>query len=426
MSAWSKAPYGNDAALDWLNDPSLQIANDYLSVIRSALAKILQASWEGDSDEAQCAIAAAALVAAAAVEPIGSCHKDAKALITKHGFVPDVGLIVDCLGAIKVVCYEERSEIRELWAEEEGLDAWLKQGEKLTANLKAALQTELPTRTQKKQAWPRTLYKLIERYKSEPNQAVRKKIAKKFAAIQDVNRADSDTNFMKPLYLAATHGLFEEAQDLLDRGADPNGDGMAYFGPSSHRPFDAACLSGNLQVADLLRARGAKIFDTVEDRQPNDIDRRVVSVGAKPMQSGDRYWQALINIARAGSIEALEYLLSHGATLHERNFSAEGIVHWAAQGGNAPMLAYLKKAGLDLFSPVGKTGPTPLCKAVDENELEATQFLLENGANPNHVNRIYSKHPETPMDRALTNPRGAAIAKLLKGYGAKTLQELEN
>jgi ankyrin repeat protein len=423
MSAWSNKPFGNDAALDWLSDPQLQNANEYLLTIHNTVRCILE-NWDGDSEEAQRAIAAIAVVAAAAVDPIGQCHKESKALITKHGFVPSASLITDCQAALKLVCDEAHSELRELWIEEDSLDAWLKQNKKLTDSLTAALQNGLPARTPKQQALPRSLYKLISRYKAEPTNAIRKKIAQKFAEIPDVNRGSTDTDFLTPLYLAASHGFFEEAQSLLNRGADPNGDGKRFFGPSGNYPFDVACVSGNLDLAELLRNCGAQIFSLVEARSP-DIDGRVISVGGEPMRSGSRYWRALIRVAAEGSVDALEYLLSQGATLHERDWSGQGIVHWAAEGGNVHMLIYLAKLGLDLDKPVGVRGPTPLCKSVSSLQLEATRFLLEKGVNPNHVNRIYCNHPETPMDRALTNANSRAIAELLKSYGAKTLEELE-
>jgi ankyrin repeat protein len=430
MGAWSNKPFGNDAALDWLESASLPSANQFLVFVSDTINTVL-GNWEGDSDEAEKAIAAIAVVSAAAVEPVGPCHKDAKALISKLGFVPNANLIANSLSALQVVCHSEVSELRELWNDEGSVVSWSKQTEKLSMPLHAALKNGLPPRAPKKPAMPRTLIKLINLYKTDPSTAIRKKITEKFAKVTDFTSADNrELDLLTPLYLAAWHGYLEEARNLLDRGADPNGDGKCFLGPSPYeRPFDAACLNGHLELAELLRSRGARIFIALDldDGLPLcDHHRRLLAVGGKLKTKGEPYWVALVKVCHEGSVTALEYLLSLGATLFETGYDGRSLAHWAAQGGNLPILEYLSKEGLGLDRPAGHSGPTPLHDAVEKLNFEATKFLLENGANPNRINRYYSDHPWTPMNAAIwKESRGAKLVELLRHHGAKTIEELE-
>jgi ankyrin repeat protein len=421
MGAWSNKPFGNDSALDWLEKAALPSANQFSAFVSDTISTVL-GNWAGDSDEAEQAIAAIAVVSAAAVEPIGPCHKDAKALILQFGFAPDTRLITNCLSALQVVCYSEASELRELWNDEENVVSWLKQTEKLGIALNAALKNSLPTRVPKKRGMPRSLIKLIHLYKTDPSTAIRKKITEKFAEITNFSSAaNAELDLLTPLYLAAWHGFLEEAQNLLDRGADPNGDGNCYSGPSPYeRPFDAACLNGHLELAELLRTRGARIFIALEqdDGVPFcDHHRRVLAVGAKLKKKSDPYWVALVRVCDNGSVAALEYLLSLGATLDETGYDGRSLAHWAAKGGNLQILEYLSKAGLDLDRSVGHSGPSPLHDAVENLNFEATKFLLEKGAKPNRINRFYGNHPWTPLTAAIwKGGRGEKLAELLKRY----------
>jgi ankyrin repeat protein len=430
MGAWSNKPFGNDSALDWLERAALPSANQFSTFIGDTISTVL-GNWAGDSDEAEQAIAAIAVVSAAAVEPIGPCHKDAKALISQFGFVPDTRLITNCLLALQIVCYNEASELRELWNDEGSVVSWIKQTEKLSIVLNAALKNGLPTRVPKKQGMPRTLIKLIHLYKTDPSTAIRKKITEKFAEITNFSSAaNAELDLLTPLYLAAWHGFLEEAQSLLDRGADPNGDGNCYAGPSpSERPFDAACLNGHLELAELLRTRGARIFIALEqdDGVPLcDHHRYLLAVGGELKKKSDTYWVALVRVCRDGSVAALEYLRSLGATLDETGYDGRSLAHWAAQGGNLPILEYLSKEGLDLDRPVGHSGPSPLHNAVENLNFEATKFLLDKGANPNRINRFYGNHPWTPLTAAIwKDRRGEKLVELLRRYGAKTIEELE-
>jgi hypothetical protein len=428
MSAWSNKPFGNDSALDWLGCTKTLNAEQFRAFLYETLRSV-QKGWTGDSDDGEKAIAAIGLVAAAAIEPIGPCPKEVKELILKHGFVPELRLIESCLEASRVVCFDEQSELRELWDEQDGLAGWIKQVEKLNASLNSALKKGLPNRVPKKQVTPRTLIKLIELYKIEPSSSVRQKIAEKFEAISDLSSAaDKELDFKSPLYLAALHGFYDEVQKLISRGADPNGDGKSCFGPSPYdRPFDAACLNGHLKVAQLLVACGAKVFFTVlEDQTTSDSYKRVLAVGGKPKKKGDTHWVALEKVCYGGPVAAIEYLRSLGATLFETNFEGAGVAHWEAQGGNVQVLEYLANSGFDLDQPVGNSGPSPLHEAVEKGRFEAATFLLNKRSDPNRINRFWVNDPWTPMSFLTRREKNdKKMVELFQSFNAKKIEDLE-
>jgi ankyrin repeat protein len=421
MGAWSNKPFGNDSALDWLERAALPSTNQFSAFVSDTISTVL-GNWAGDSDEAEQAIAAIAVVSAAAVEPIGPCHKDAKALISQFGFVPDTRLITNCLSALQVVCYSEASELRELWNDEGSVVSWIKQTERLSIALNAALKNGLPTRVPKKQGMPRALNKLVALYEKEPTVKVRKKITEKFSALNDFTANTEETGFKTPLWFAARHGLLEETEDLLNRGADPNGGGEGRFFRALYEVdspfkgnFPAACLSGNLQVAELLRVRGAKVF--LQRSVDTDLIETYKRLRIDFTQLNGQYCPALQLVASDGTPAAVEYLLGLGANIDEIDDEGKGIAHWAAGEGNIQMLEFLKEKGRDLDLAAGQFGPTPLHTAVHGGQFKAVSFLLENGANPNHIDQSQLLWPCTTLKFAIWREDKKMMA-LLKEYGA--------
>jgi hypothetical protein len=421
MGAWSKKPFGNDTALDWLEKSALPNANQFSAFIINTIGTVLD-NWAGSTDEAEQAIAAIAVVSAATVEPIGPCHKDAKALISQFGFVPDAELITNCLSALQVICYSEISELRELWNDEGSVVSWIKQTEKLNEPLRAALTKGLPSRLPKKSVLPRALNKLVLRYAKEPTATVRRKITEKFSALNDFTANNEETAYKTPLWFAARHGLLEETEDLLSRGADPNGDGVGRFFRSLNEgaspfngSFPAACQSGNLQVAELLRARGAKVF--FERSVDTELTETYKRLGIDFKQLNGQYCPALKVVAYDGPPTAVEYLLGLGANVDEIDHKGNGIVHWAAGEGNIKMLEFLKEKGRDLGRAAGKCGPTPLHTAVWNNQFDAASFLLASEVNSSPIDQTEILWPCTPLKVAIWR-ENKKMMSLLKKYGA--------
>lgn len=431
MGAFNEKPFGNDKALDWLYDLELQDQKQFGQFLRSTIQKMLE-DRGSDASIAEQAIAAIAVASAAATDPIGVCHKDAKALISKHGFVPDAALIKDCLLALQIVCHSEESDLRNLWVEAQGLTSWLKQTEKLANNLNAALLEGLPLREPKKPGMPRTLMKLIERYKEEPSDKIRQKIFEKFSALEDVNYLYSETGYDRPLHVAAVNGLLEETQLLINRGANVNSNKT---GGNNQTPFETACIGGNLQVAELLRANGAQVFvslDLSNNYGPtHSFVETARELGAALLPMGYRYCTALHIVAYKGTVPTLEYLVGLGADMCQLSLDLQNLAHFACKGNNIPILTYLRDKGFDLGQRIGKLGSQPLDSAVQRNAMEAVEFLLENGVDPNWVGpslwTMYEKR-RSPLDiaRSPDLSLNKGIEKILLSYGAKTFEELEN
>jgi ankyrin repeat protein len=426
MGTWSNTPFGNDEAMDWLAQAQRQSATQFAAHIQNTVCAVLN-NWEGDAINATRALAAIAIVSASAVEPIGSCHKDAKSLISHHGFTPDNALIDKSLAAIQNICHAENSQLRELWLEAKGLPSWLKKTEEIAENLRAALKLGVAIRKPKKLVMPRTLIKLLELYKTEPTPTIREKIYEKFSALEDVHRLHKETDFQRPLYLACLNGLLEESQLLINRGADVN------LGDSPDNTlFEAACVGGNITLCELLRSNGAQIFFEVTDKNnykaESSTAARFRELGADRLPTGYRYCPALSTVALEGKPETMDYLIALGADINQLNRNLENLAHLSCFKNNVPVLSYLLKAGFDIHKPVGALGQQALDIAVKRNAFESVKFLLNNGANPNRIGlRLDNEEADSPLDTARSEwaEVDKAIEELLLSYGAKTTAELQ-
>ena len=103
--------------------------------------------------------------------------------------------------------------------------------------------------------------------------------------------------------------------------------------------------------------------------------------------------------------------LNEGSKLLKSGFSSTMFVEYASNGDIAKMQNALNN-GTDINSK-DPSGMPALFIAVEENQLSATKFLLENGAYPD----ITDKENDTPLMRAMYYNR-PEIAKLLIEYGA--------
>jgi hypothetical protein len=410
MGTWNATPFGNDAALDWL--PELTSDNGGPVLLRSVLARIESTEYP-DAPEAEEAVAAAAVIGAAATDPVGAIHADAKLWITTSGFAPDPEILSRALRVLAAV--RIKSELRDLWEESGQLKTWRKQMDKLSERLQRALENGVPARVPKTAGAPRSLHKILALYRTQPDPKLRQRIRAKLTALKDPNGKSADTDWQSPMSLVARHGLLEETQQLLARGADITCD--------SSRPFVLACNAGHLDVARALVDAGATIFH----------ERRLLPGGSVPVQvpvtdpnepiQGRRYCIALFTVAREGSPLAADYLRELGADIDQTDLNGDSLVHKAAEAGHVPMIHYLVDAGLDPSKPKGASGETPLHYAVRAGQVGAVSALLERGANPNAVDRfegeVHRWH-QTPLDVA----ESPDIRALLIAHGARSGDEL--
>jgi hypothetical protein len=107
VGAWGARAFENDGALDWVWE--LEAAEDD-SVLRSALSADVS-----EAPEAEIALAAAEVVAAALGRPAGALPDEVTAWVAAHG--PAVGDDLQGLAQRAVAAASAGGELRELWTE---------------------------------------------------------------------------------------------------------------------------------------------------------------------------------------------------------------------------------------------------------------------------------------------------------------------
>lgn len=107
MGAWGARAFENDGALDWVWE--LEAAEDE-SVLRSALSADVS-----EAPEAEIALAAAEVVAAALGRPAGGLPEEVTAWVAAHGDL--VGEELQGLAQRAVAAAAAGGELRELWNE---------------------------------------------------------------------------------------------------------------------------------------------------------------------------------------------------------------------------------------------------------------------------------------------------------------------
>lgn len=84
----------------------------------------------------------------------------------------------------------------------------------------------------------------------------------------------------------------------------------------------------------------------------------------------------------------LDGVLNYYPTLVDRvDLNGRTWMHHAAESGSWGCMGVLLKHGLEIDSP-DVSGETPLHRAVTRNHLQAAEWLLSKGANPNATNRM--------------------------------------
>lgn len=422
MGTWSIKPYGNDTALDWFSD--LQSSKNSSEFLASTIQNVLK-EFDGDSYVAEKAVAAVALVSAAASDPVRGISQEVKSWISTSGFVPSMELVENSAHALDVITKE--SELYDLWAETSSLDSWLKNVASIKAKLSDVQKKNvLPDRKPKKKALPRVLYKLIEYYASNPDEKVREKIFAKLISLENINEGGKETDYDLPLVLVSRYGLLREAEYLLSKGCDMDA-----------KAFIWACVNCHFDLADLLLSKGLKMFDeTIMDENTGYSYNPELykKSDEKPTLSTRRYCLALFSVASIGKPQAVDYLVSKGADVHQLDLNGETLIHKACHNKNMPTLERFIELGVNIDASKGivngnkkSKGQTALHYAVSKGFTEGVRLLLEKGADPNIIEYFYgSKHSweNTPLD-LISDEHESEMHNLLRHYGGMKACELE-
>lgn len=233
-----------------------------------------------------------------------------------------------------------------------------------------------------------------------------------------------------PLIVAASYGLRDVCEVLLDAGADPNHVSEDFYDTT---PLHVALIDrpAHLLTARLLLERGADPNQVVGDTTAPLVAAKNNNLAALEL------FDALgvdINLTASAAegvllprapltqavgthagLGCVRWLLEHGASVNEVDGSGDTPLSRALHAGNQEALSLLVEAGADLDLCFGEEDQTALCKylAWSRCSLEVVTALLRVGADPNVADR--SGH--TPLWWAVTHKRLELVEALL-AHGA--------
>lgn len=137
-----------------------------------------------------------------------------------------------------------------------------------------------------------------------------------------------------------------------------------------------------------------------------------------------RNWLPAHSAAAIGNLKIMKLLKLKGADFSKQISNGDACqlstspLHIAAGYGSIELLDYLLQEGLPIEIQAAD-GRTPLFDAVLNGKYEATKFLLEKGANPNHIAKVCTlKMAETPIFSSIVTNRHD-LFELLCDKGAK-------
>ncbi len=214
--------------------------------------------------------------------------------------------------------------------------------------------------------------------------------------LQDALKAES---FKKTLNYACMKQNIAEVKSLLqqvkmsalDKKSSPGG-----------TPLHIVCQNGNLEIAELLVASGAKLDSKYNRDTPFttacyygnwDIIHFLLCKGEDYNQTIPGKVTALHLLSSSGSGDAVKGLIDWGANMHAVTSTKYSTLHYAAESDNARAAAVLIRRGIDLELKENYKR-SALHLACYWNKLNVAAVLLESGANINSTreNRITPLH----------------------------------
>ena len=200
-----------------------------------------------------------------------------------------------------------------------------------------------------------------------------------------VNTKDSNNN--TPLHLVCTNGNLEIAQLLVAKGADVNlGDN------ENSPPIVNAALGNHVEIVRLLLDKGASASMADDNGMTAlhfacmggdpQILRMLIDKGAEVNAISSRGLTPMIYASYRGKMDAIKVLMESGADPKINASDGTTNLHGAANFGSADICKYFVDIG---FDPNVRTnlGRTPLFDATERGRVEASEFLLAQGADAN-------------------------------------------
>ncbi|CEF49298.1 unnamed protein product [uncultured bacterium] len=156
-----------------------------------------------------------------------------------------------------------------------------------------------------------------------------------------------------------------------------------------------ACMNGHAEVVQLLLDSGAKINHrdgekatpliwTAINKHPaaaQVLVTRGAKLELKDQEGNAALHEACFGNIEAGSLEIVNLLVAHGATVDLLNRDRETPLQMASAGGLRDVVQYLSECGANI-NHVNKYGCTPLVQAMRCNHPGVVEMLLRLGADP--------------------------------------------
>ncbi|KAF5562866.1 salicylate hydroxylase [Fusarium napiforme] len=205
----------------------------------------------------------------------------------------------------------------------------------------------------------------------------------------DANAAATGIDGQTPLHEAACRGHALTAETLIKHGArvnaaDNNGD----------TPLHWAAREGQALIAELLIQKGAK------------LEARNTHNGSSPMHLA----------ASGGKVAVIQVLQYHGADTTATNDRKATPLKLAAQSGHLGSVKLILQSNKTNRSRSADVDMAALHVAVDEEDEEVLQALLEHGANPNIYPPSVNQGKKSGMCSKRSNPlHSAARSGWVKG-----------
>ena len=235
----------------------------------------------------------------------------------------------------------------------------------------------------------------IEKLKQQKQKEFNKRASPTKIEFQPISEKPKD--FEPDIFKACKSGKFTSVQWLIEKeNIDPNISVEQYnfrlLILKGDTPIHIASKNGHLPIVQYL------------------IEKQNVNIDIKGFEERTSLHYA----CEKCKIPIINYLISQGANINEKDKWGNNVIHYASIGGYLPIVQYIIGKQSDCIDAKGGRGKTPLhCACSFANNLPVVEYLISKGAN------VDAKDNDswTPLHFAANNHR-PEIVKYLVSKGA--------
>jgi ankyrin repeat protein len=230
-----------------------------------------------------------------------------------------------------------------------------------------------------------------------------------FNAIVDINRRDSSG--YTALHRAAILGSFNEAQTLLEAGADKDA--------STNEGYTAIMLAASNKQPGMVKhlaCYGIGVTGTIKHTtNEHGVVRPITPSAYEEMANSlrgvtdEKYWDTFMQaVGQSDIVMAAHMLATRKISLSKRNKRGDTPLVLAAKGGEDEMIRLLLCNGA-ATNETDNRGKSPLMHAVFNQKLPAIRALMNAGANPTQAD----EYNNTALKWAVYNDDSKGLDTLL-------------